>query len=101
MVALASTLYYFYYVQVPLEDVARHFLDVLEFSELRGMVYLQSVVNAVQTSSMRHYRRICRIVRHGGGGQKSKGSVFFPNEFCAATHVQRKEDESLKEWKTR
>ena len=89
------------YVQVPLEDVARHFLDVLEFSELRGIVFLQSVVNAVQTSSMRHYRRICRIVRNGGGGSKSKGSVFFPNEFFAETHVQREESESLKEWKTR
>ena len=41
---------------MPLEDVARHFLDVLEFSELRGIVFLQSVVNAVQNSSMRHYR---------------------------------------------
>ena len=86
---------------MPLEDVARYFLDVLEFSELRGIVFLQSVVNAVQTSSMRHYRRICRVVRNSGVGQKSKGSVFFPNEFCAATHVQRKEEESLKEWKTR
>ena len=82
--------------------MARYFLDVLEFSELRGIVFLQSVVNAVQTSSMRHYRRICRLVRNGGGGgPKSKGSVFFPNEFCAATHVQRNEEESLKEWKTR
>ena len=41
---------------VPLEDVARHFLDVLERPELRGILLLQSVVNAVQVASLRQYR---------------------------------------------
>ena len=41
---------------LPLEDVTKHFLDVLERPELRGIILLQSVVNAVQLASLRHYR---------------------------------------------
>jgi hypothetical protein len=33
---------------VPMLDVARDFIDVLESRDLRGMIFLQTVVNAVQ-----------------------------------------------------
>lgn len=84
---------------LPLEDVVRSFLDVLEFPELGGIVFLQSVVSAVQQSSMRHYRRVCRIVKDED--KSSKTSVFFPNEFNEATHVERSGEETMREWKTR
>ncbi len=33
---------------VPMVDVAKHYFDILEFKELSGIVFLQTVVNAVQ-----------------------------------------------------
>jgi hypothetical protein len=35
---------------VPMVDVAKHYFDILEFEELSGIIFLQTVVNAVQLS---------------------------------------------------
>ena len=76
---------------LPLEDVVRGYLEVLEAEpQLRGVIYLQSVVGPVQLASQRHYRKICAQVR-----DPARGAVFFPNEFCRRTHVTRRRDEDL------
>jgi hypothetical protein len=31
-------------------DIAKHYFDILEFKELSGIIFLQTVVNAVQLS---------------------------------------------------
>jgi hypothetical protein len=35
---------------VPMVDVAKHFFDILEFKDLTGILFLQTVVNAVQVA---------------------------------------------------
>ncbi len=81
---------------LPLEDVVRGFFDVIEFPELRGIIFLQSVVAPVQNASLRHYRRVCDLIR-----DRRKGSPFFANEFFEATNVERNDGETMKEWRTR
>ncbi len=81
---------------LPLEDVVRGYLEVLESPELRGLIYLQSVVGPVQVASQRHYRKICAQVR-----DPARGAVFFPNEFCRQTHVVRRAGETMGEHRTR
>ena len=83
---------------LPLEDVARDFLDVLQFKELQntGMILIQSVVNVVQSGSNVKYKRLCSMIRESGNA-----CVFFANEFCQDVLVQRSDDETLAQWKTR
>ncbi len=81
---------------LPMEDVVRNFFEVLETEQLRGVIYLQSVVGPVQMASQRHYRRVCAQVR-----DPKRGAVFFPNEFCRQTFVARRGSEGLAEHKTR
>ena len=80
---------------LPLEDVAKNMFDVLDFTELTGILFLQSVVNSVQLQSMRHYRKICSLIK-----DPDKKSIFFPNEFCKQTYVQRESGQSLMDWRT-
>ena len=80
---------------LPLEDIVKSMFDVLDFPELTGMIFLQSVVNSVQLQSLRHYRKVAALIK-----DKDKSSIFFPNEFCKQTYVKRENGESLADWRT-
>ena len=82
---------------VPMVDVAKHYFDILEFKEISGLLFLQTVVNAVQQTSFKHYRKVCGLVRDLG-----KGSVFFANEFFKPTFCPRLDSsETTEEWQMR
>jgi hypothetical protein len=40
-------------------DVAKHYFDILEFKDISGILFLQTVVNAVHLASWKHYRGQC------------------------------------------
>lgn len=80
---------------LPLEDVAKSMGDILDIPELTGIIFLQSVINAVQLQSMRHYRKLYKLIKN-----PDKSSIFFPNEFCKQTHIPRETGQSLSSWKT-
>ena len=41
---------------IPFTDVATKFMEVIEFEELSGVIFPQTVVNQIQQSSLKHYR---------------------------------------------
>ena len=82
---------------IPATDTVNKFMEILELEEMTGMILIQTVVNNVQQSSLRHYRRLCSFIR-----DPKNASVFFPNEFFKSTHVQRDNDcESVQDWQHR
>ena len=78
---------------IPFVDVAGHYMEVLELPEITGIIFLQTVVNAIKLAKGGQYRRLCSIVR-----DKRKGSIFFANEFFEPTVVVRN-NETLAEWR--
>lgn len=60
----------------------KRYFDILNLPELTGIIFLQSVVSPIQQSSLRHYKKICALIR-----DKQKKSIFFPNEFNRFTTV--------------
>ena len=78
---------------IPFIDVAGHYMEVLELPDITGIIFLQTVVNAIKLAKGGQYRRLCSIVR-----DKRKGSIFFANEFFEPTLVVRN-TESLAEWR--
>ena len=78
---------------IPFVDVAGHYMDVLELQEITGIIFLQTVVNAIKLAKEGQYRRLCSIVRNS-----SKSSIFFANEFFEPTSIVR-DNESLAEWR--
>ena len=78
---------------IPFVDVAGHYMEVLELPEITGIIFLQTVVNAIKLAKGGQYRRLCSIVR-----DKRKGSIFFANEFFEPTVVVRN-TETLAEWR--
>merc|ERR1719334_2474746 len=71
-------------------------MEILEFAEISGVIFPQTVVNSIQQNSMRHYKRICSYIR-----DTKNSSIFFPNEFFKPTFLHRNNTESITEWQHR
>ena len=78
---------------IPFVDVAGHYMEVLELPEITGIIFLQTVVNAIKLAKGGQYRRLCSIVR-----DKQKSSIFFANEFFEPTVIVR-DTETLSVWR--
>ena len=78
---------------IPFVDVAGHYMEVLELPDITGIIFLQTVVNAIKLAKGGQYRRLCSLVR-----DTRKGSIFFANEFFEPTLVVRN-TEMLSEWR--
>ena len=78
---------------IPFVDVAGHYMEVLELSDITGIIFLQTVVNAIKLAKGGQYRRLCSLVR-----DTRKCSTFFANEFFEPTVVVRN-TETLSEWR--
>ena len=78
---------------IPYVDVAGHYMEILELPDITGVIFLQTVVNAIKLAKGGQYRRLCSMVR-----DKRKGSIFFANEFFEPTVVVRN-TETLAEWR--
>ena len=81
---------------IPFIDVAGHYMDVLEIEDLRGIIFLHTVVNVVKFARGSLFDRICKVVK-----DPAKQSVFFPNEFFKQTAAVRNDGETLKSWRGR
>lgn len=82
---------------IALPDVAIKYLEILEFPEITGMIFPQTVVQQVlHDGGKRLYTRLCNIVR-----DIRKESFMFVNEFCQQTYVSRRTGESLAAWRVR
>jgi len=81
---------------IPFTDVASKYMEILEFAEISGVIFPQTVVNSIQQNSMRHYKRICNYVR-----DSKNSSIFFPNEFFKPTFLHRNNSESITDWQQR
>lgn len=78
---------------IPFVDVAGHYMEILELPEITGIIFLQTVVNAIKLAKGGQYRRLCSIVK-----DIRKSSIFFANEFFEPTVVVRN-TEKLSEWR--
>ena len=79
---------------IPFVDVAGHYMEVLESPEITGIIFLQTVVNAIKLGKEGQYRRLCSIVR-----DNRKSSIFFANEFFEPTVTVRNK-ETLSVWRS-
>ena len=69
-------------------------MEILELPDITGIIFLQTVVNAIKLAKGGQYRRLCSIVR-----DKKKSSTFLANEFFEPTIVVRN-NEKLSDWRT-
>lgn len=82
---------------IPSIEIASHYLEVLEESEVRGMVLLQTVMAGVRaTSGSKTYSRVKALLK-----AERKGSVYFANELCRHTFCPQGAAESRHEWNRR
>ena len=82
---------------IPSSEIASHYLEVLEESEVRGVVFLQTVMAGVRsTSGSKTYNRVKALLK-----SERKGSVYFANELCRHTFCPQGAAESRKEWNRR
>ena len=79
---------------IPFIDVAGHYMEILELPDITGIIFLQTVVNAIKLAKGGQYRRLCSMVR-----DKKKSSTFFANEFFEPTIAVRN-NEKLSDWRT-
>ena len=82
---------------IPSVEIVSQYLEVLEDSEVRGMVFLQTVVAGVRsTSGSKTHSRVKTLLK-----SERKGSVYFANELCRHTFCTQRAAESRKEWNRR
>ncbi|KAJ8271965.1 hypothetical protein COCON_G00108240 [Conger conger] len=82
---------------VPDAGVVRDFLEVLEFRELRGVVFTQTACQAVQHSrGRRQYNRLRSLLK-----DPRHECVLFCNEFQQYAYCPREKGEAQDKWQTR
>ncbi|XP_054710884.1 DIS3-like exonuclease 1 [Uloborus diversus] len=82
-----------YYV-IPCVDIIEKYLEILELQEIKGMIFLQSIVSKVmQNFGNKFFNRILNISK-----DVRRGSVVFLNEICRTTAVPRTSSDSSDEW---
>ncbi|XP_005990163.1 DIS3-like exonuclease 1 isoform X1 [Latimeria chalumnae] len=82
---------------VPDWKVVQDFLEILEFPELKGVVFMQTACQAVQHQKGRRLysklRNLLKDARHN--------CVLFSNEFQKCSYLPREKGESKEKWQTR
>lgn len=82
---------------VPDCQVLQDYQEVLEFTELRGIVFMQTACQAVQHQrGRRQYKKLRSMLRDA-----RHDCVFFPNEFQHYAYLPREMGESVENWQTR
>ncbi|XP_026565085.1 DIS3-like exonuclease 1 [Pseudonaja textilis] len=82
---------------VPDWKVLQDYLEILEFPELKGLVFMQTACQAMQQQKGRRQhnklRNLVRDARHD--------CIVFFNEFQLLSYLPRERGESLEKWQTR
>ncbi|XP_064607624.1 DIS3-like exonuclease 1 isoform X2 [Liolophura sinensis] len=82
---------------IPDAQVTTDYLEILEVTELTGIVFTQSVTDYVQHEGGRRlHNRLKSLIKNG-----RKGSVLFNNEFQKFSYCERQAGEALQDWLTR
>lgn len=82
---------------IPDWKVVQDYLEILEFPELRGIVFMQTACQAVQhQKGRRQYNKLRNLLRDA-----RHECVMFFNEFQLYSYVPREQGESLEKWQTR
>ncbi|XP_034291345.1 DIS3-like exonuclease 1 [Pantherophis guttatus] len=82
---------------VPDWKVLQDYLEILEFPELKGLVFMQTACQAMQQQrGRRHYNKLRNLVRDA-----RRDCIIFFNEFQLLSYLPRERGESLEKWQTR
>ncbi|KGL77635.1 DIS3-like exonuclease 1, partial [Tinamus guttatus] len=82
---------------VPDWKVAQDYLEILEFPELKGIIFMQTACQAVQhQKGRRQYNKLRNLVKDA-----RHDCVVFPNEFHQHSYVPREKGESMEKWQTK
>ncbi|XP_008308916.1 DIS3-like exonuclease 1 [Cynoglossus semilaevis] len=82
---------------VPDVGVGVDYLEILEFQEMQGIIFTQTVCQAVQHSKgRRQYNRLRNLLK-----DPRHDCVLFSNEFQEYSYCPREKGESQEEWQTR
>ncbi|XP_063170414.1 DIS3-like exonuclease 1 [Candoia aspera] len=82
---------------VPDWKVLHDYLEILEFPELKGLVFMQTACQALQQQrGRRQYNKLRNLVRDA-----RRDCIIFFNEFQLLSYLPRERKESLEKWQTR
>lgn len=81
---------------VPDAAVVVNYLEVLEFTELQGVVFTQTACQAVHSKGRRFYNRLRDLLK-----DRRHDCVLFANEFQEYSYCPREKGESVEKWQTR
>ncbi|XP_062998598.1 DIS3-like exonuclease 1 [Elgaria multicarinata webbii] len=82
---------------VPDWKVVQDYLEILEFPELKGIVFMQTACQAMQHQrGRRQYNKLRNLVRDA-----RHDCIMFFNEFQLLSYLPRQRGESLEKWQTR
>ncbi|XP_068131120.1 DIS3-like exonuclease 1 [Hyperolius riggenbachi] len=82
---------------VPDCRVVQDYQEVLEFSQIRGIIFMQTACQAVQHQrGRRQYKKLRSLLRDA-----RHDCIFFPNEFQHCAYLPREMGEAIEDWQTR
>ncbi|XP_063781647.1 DIS3-like exonuclease 1 isoform X2 [Pseudophryne corroboree] len=82
---------------VPDCQVLQDYQEVLEFSELRGIIFMQTASQALQYQrGRRQYKKLRSLLRDA-----RHDCIYFPNEFQHYAYLPREMGEFVEDWQTR
>uniref|UniRef100_A0A3Q2Q5J1 DIS3-like exonuclease 1 n=1 Tax=Fundulus heteroclitus TaxID=8078 RepID=A0A3Q2Q5J1_FUNHE len=81
---------------VPDAEVVVNFLEVLELTELQGVVFTQTACQALHSKGRRFYNRLKSLLR-----DPRHDCVLFANEFQEYSYRPREKGESQERWQSR
>ncbi|XP_015252192.1 PREDICTED: DIS3-like exonuclease 1 [Cyprinodon variegatus] len=81
---------------VPDAGVVLNYLDVLELTELQGVVFTQTACEALRSKGRRFYNHLRNLLK-----DPRHDCILFANEFQTYSHCPREKGESQETWQTR
>uniref|UniRef100_A0A663ERE5 DIS3-like exonuclease 1 n=1 Tax=Aquila chrysaetos chrysaetos TaxID=223781 RepID=A0A663ERE5_AQUCH len=82
---------------VPDCKVVQDYLEILEFPELKGIIFMQTACQAVQhQKGRRQYNQLRNLVKDA-----RHDCIVFANEFHQHSYLPREKGESMEKWQTR
>nr|KAF6391770.1 DIS3 like exosome 3'-5' exoribonuclease [Pipistrellus kuhlii] len=82
---------------VPDWKVVQDYLEILEFPELKGIIFMQTACQAVQHQrGRRQYNKLRNLLKDA-----RHDCVLFANEFQQSCYLPRERGESMEKWQTR
>ncbi|XP_049761759.1 DIS3-like exonuclease 1 isoform X3 [Elephas maximus indicus] len=82
---------------IPDWKVVQDYLEILEFPELKGIIFMQTACQAVQHQrGRRQYNKLRNLLKDA-----RHDSILFANEFQQYCYLPRERGESMEKWQTR